>query len=306
MYGTREVFSYFQCASCGCLQISEIPDDLGRFYPNDYYSYQPRAVSPRQTMIAYVKRCAVFAGGKFPSLRKIVSRFGASMELLLRYRGLAPTKNEAILDVGCGAGDLLRHLADLGYRNAMGVDPFVPGDQVYRGRVLVRQADIFDLHDTYDVISFHHSLEHLPDQRAVLQQAARLLKPGGTLIVRIPIVGGNAWEKYHEDWVGLDPPRHLYLHSRKSISLLASQVGLITAEVDDDTDALHYWGSELRRRDIPLLDPRSPASTKHSPLFTAAERAGFEREARLANAAGRGDQITALLRHPNILSGAMA
>ncbi len=193
MYGTREVFSYFECASCGCVQISEIPKDLGRFYPDDYYSYQPRAISAKQTAIAYVKRGLVFAGGKFPSLREIVSRFGASMELLLLYRGLAPAKDAAILDVGCGSGDLLRHLADVGYRNATGVDPFVPGDQVYRGRVLVRQADIFDIHDQYDVISFHHSLEHLPDQHAVLRKAARLLKPGA-LIVRIPIVGGNAWK----------------------------------------------------------------------------------------------------------------
>jgi hypothetical protein len=53
-----------------------------------------------------------------------------------------------------------------------------------------------------------------------------------------------------------------------------------------------------------LLDPRSPARAKHSPLFTAAELAGFEREARLASEAGRGDQITALLRHADIAGDA--
>ena len=36
MFGTRERFTYFECNSCGCLQIAEIPDDLARFYAADY------------------------------------------------------------------------------------------------------------------------------------------------------------------------------------------------------------------------------------------------------------------------------
>src|SRR5687767_3710530 len=38
MFGTGESFDYFQCSECGCLQIREIPDDLGRHYPSSYYS----------------------------------------------------------------------------------------------------------------------------------------------------------------------------------------------------------------------------------------------------------------------------
>ena len=42
MFGWREVFEYFECGRCGCLQIAEIPADLGKYYPRDaYYSYQP-------------------------------------------------------------------------------------------------------------------------------------------------------------------------------------------------------------------------------------------------------------------------
>ena len=40
-FGTREEFPYFQCVSCSCLQIVEIPADMGRHYPADYYSYTP-------------------------------------------------------------------------------------------------------------------------------------------------------------------------------------------------------------------------------------------------------------------------
>jgi hypothetical protein len=38
MHGRREEFTYFQCLHCGCLQISEIPEDMSPYYPNNYYS----------------------------------------------------------------------------------------------------------------------------------------------------------------------------------------------------------------------------------------------------------------------------
>jgi hypothetical protein len=39
MFGLKEVFSYFKCAKCGCLQITQIPENIDRFYPAKYYSY---------------------------------------------------------------------------------------------------------------------------------------------------------------------------------------------------------------------------------------------------------------------------
>jgi hypothetical protein len=40
MYGLGDEFDYFQCQNCACLQIEEIPPDLGKYYPDDYYSYR--------------------------------------------------------------------------------------------------------------------------------------------------------------------------------------------------------------------------------------------------------------------------
>jgi hypothetical protein len=44
MYGTGELFDYFACSSCGCLQIARIPDDFAPYYPGDYYSLSPAHV----------------------------------------------------------------------------------------------------------------------------------------------------------------------------------------------------------------------------------------------------------------------
>ena len=39
MSGTREVFRYFECPGCGCVQIAEIPDRLDKYYDSTYYSF---------------------------------------------------------------------------------------------------------------------------------------------------------------------------------------------------------------------------------------------------------------------------
>ena len=45
MFGTREEFVYHECSGCGGLHLHDIPDDLGRYYPDGYYSMAARAAS---------------------------------------------------------------------------------------------------------------------------------------------------------------------------------------------------------------------------------------------------------------------
>jgi SAM-dependent methyltransferase len=297
MNGTRETFRYFECPGCGCVQITEIPPDLGRFYPEGYYSFQPPARSLRQRARGAVLRALVAAGGAIVPLRHLLRRRYAGIDLLFLYDEAAGGNHDAaILDIGSGAGRLLQDLVDVGYRDVLGVDRFIGQDVLYRGRTLVRRTDIFAIAGRYDIISFHHSLEHMADQRAVLARARALLAPRGRLIVRIPIVGSEAWQIYGANWVQLDPPRHLYLHSLDSLARVAAQAGLRVVSVVHDSTGFQFWGSELYRRDIPLNDPRSPAVGDGQSLFTAAQMSMFEQRARAANAAGRGDQIVALLQ----------
>jgi len=41
MLGLDDEFEYFECSNCKCIQIIEIPEDMNRYYPENYYSYQP-------------------------------------------------------------------------------------------------------------------------------------------------------------------------------------------------------------------------------------------------------------------------
>src|SRR5258708_24495612 len=38
MLGLRDEFRYFECINCGCLQINEIPENMGKYYAHNYYS----------------------------------------------------------------------------------------------------------------------------------------------------------------------------------------------------------------------------------------------------------------------------
>ena len=39
MFGFRDEFSYFKCNICNCLQIAAFPDDMSKYYPENYYSF---------------------------------------------------------------------------------------------------------------------------------------------------------------------------------------------------------------------------------------------------------------------------
>lgn len=39
MFGFRDEFAYFECSKCDCLQITEIPKNIGKHYPTNYYSF---------------------------------------------------------------------------------------------------------------------------------------------------------------------------------------------------------------------------------------------------------------------------
>jgi SAM-dependent methyltransferase len=303
MFGTRERFDYVECAACLCLQIAAIPRDLARFYPPVYHGRvgHEAAAGP-------VKRLARRVVGRLASvdprdrigfsriarLHPALRHYAAFLE---PYRRLGMTRRHRILDVGAGGGQLVATLRGFGFDRAIGIDRFLDSSALdARGRILVQRGEPADMAGPFDLIEFNHSLEHMPDQQAALRQCRALLAPDGAIRVRVPTVTSDAWDRYGTDWVQLDAPRHLYLHSHRSLELTAAQAGLRIAELACDSTSFQFWGSEQYRRDIALDDAASYAVDPNASIFTADQIAGFEAEARRLNLVRRGDQVDALLR----------
>lgn len=91
-----------------------------------------------------------------------------------------------LLDVGCGAGWSTLAFRDAGY-DAIGLDlPASPEVHQVDATVPYRQGDAAELpfgEASFDVVAMHQALEHMPDPRRVLEEARRVLKQGGTLVV---------------------------------------------------------------------------------------------------------------------------
>ena len=294
MFGSRDEFEYFECLACGCLQIAEVPQHLSSYYPAGYYSY---AASRPNPIKRYFKRVRARSGLGYPSLlgNWLTRRFGTPMiASWARYAGIG--FNDAILDVGSGAGQHLLDMADAGFTNLTGIDPFIDEDIFYPNGPTIYKKELKDLDETYAFVMLHHAFEHMPHPEEALFQIHRVLAPGRIALIRIPVAGTYAWKTYTTDWVQLDAPRHLFLHTVKSMQVLAEKTGFEVQDVIFDSNALQFWGSEQYQQDIPYRSDRSYRENPDQAVFSIHDIQRFEKRSQQLNEQNDGDQACFYLK----------
>ncbi|NEO12992.1 MULTISPECIES: class I SAM-dependent methyltransferase [unclassified Moorena] len=275
MFGFRDKFEYFECPNCGCVQIVEIPANLSKYYPEEYYAYGDQE--------------------KLPDPPKPIN-LGPPVRYWVELAGVG--LDAAILDVGSGAGRMLLDLHEAGYSNLTGVDPYIKEDLNPKPGVRVLNRTLDRLEGSYDFIMLHHSYEHIPDPVGTLQNLHKLLKPNQLLLLRIPVAGSYAWKKYGAQWVQLDPPRHLFLHTNKSIRILAETVGFSIEKEVYDSNGFQFYGSELYQKGITLMEFFSTfiQNPEEFIFFSYDELQEFEDRAVILNQNKEGDQACFYLR----------
>ncbi|MCM1188080.1 MAG: methyltransferase domain-containing protein [bacterium] len=252
MQGTREEFVYFACEKCKCLQISKVPENLGDYYGENYYSMQVEDVSDIifQTPVSSMSK---------------------------------------VLDVGCGAGAWLLQQAASGWGNLYGCDPFLDHDRTYGDRVQIRSCSIHEMEGdgTFDIIQMSDSFEHMADPLEALKSARRLLKEDGILYMTIPTYPNIAFEKYGPHWYQLDAPRHLFLHSRESLDYLARAAGLEVFDRKYNSNYGQFVRSYFYQHGIPYWEQKPFTAER----FTRKELEKLERESVIANEREYGDHM---------------
>lgn len=111
-----------------------------------------------------------------------------------------------VLDAGCADGYMLSVLRNEGFRNIAGVDVSSEMCSIARARLgsdirienMSLTEFLMEEGDVYNVILFHHVIEHVPRDKALnLLRAMRLrLAPGGVLAIRTPNANALAFG-YH-------------------------------------------------------------------------------------------------------------
>jgi SAM-dependent methyltransferase len=288
MFGFKDKFEYFECAQCGCLQIKEYLNDSSKYYPASYYSHRMRKNHKKKPIRTYLRR-----------QRSKYCLFGKNEMWPLRsdkydsYKWFKKSKLEfesAILDIGCGTGKLLLRMHRDGFSNLTGYDPYIKESILYKNGVKVLRKNFSELEGSFDFIMAHHSLEHIPQQLKLFSDLYNLLKPNRYLIIRTPVASSFAWRHYGVNWVALDAPRHLYLHTVKSIELLSKHVGFTLEDVKFDSTEFQFLGSELYRRDITLIDESCNLKNHQMSIFSKEQIGAFKEKAAELNARGDGDQ----------------
>jgi SAM-dependent methyltransferase len=303
MFGTRDRFEYFECSECGCVQIETPPDDIGKYYPPNYYSLAqpapPRKFTPRERFVTRRISSYLLTGkGRLGALLHKRHPGAADVPTWLKPSELRLGVRSRILDVGCGRGELLLQLRELGFTRLLGADAYIDSDISYDRGLKIRKAQLSDLKGRFDLIMLHHSFEHMPEPRATMNHLFRLTRRGRYVIVRVPVAGSYAWRKYGTDWVGLDAPRHFFLHTPRSLGLLAEQAGFQLTTVIYDSAGSQFAASEQYRAGIPLTDPRSFTVNPPGKLFSEERLREFEAQAAALNATGDGDQACFYLYKP--------
>lgn len=253
MFGTGESFLYFQCSKCNCLQINEVPENLSDYYPRDYYSFKivQEKKSLKNRLHLWRVNATIFNRG---IISKIVHLF-FPVEKYELINNLDLNKKSKIVDVGTGNGAFfLYELAELGFSNLLGIDPFLDETIEYKNGLRILKKDFRDLEGTWDLIIFHHSFEHMPDPKIIFEKIKTLLTPKGTCMLVIPTVSSFAWKHYGIHWAQLDAPRHLYLHSIESMNKLASSTGLFVKKVLYNSTDFQFAGSEKYLQGISLKE----------------------------------------------------
>ncbi len=280
MFGFKDEFRYQECSFCGCLQIAELPENIMKYYPPYYYAYIQKI--PALKKLPLMKRL-------FKSIR-LQKKYRKNIYPLNYLKPINTGINDRILDVGCGKGLLICQLFNQGFENVEGVDKFIPHQFDHGHGVKVMKKDVTELEPRfYDLIMMHHVLEHMDQQKDALTDCRNLLKDDGCLMIRVPLIG-EAWKLYQEDWVQLDAPRHFFLHSLKSLQILAGNSGFEIRHTVFDSTGFQFWGSELYKKDIPLFSAEDDfklfATEK---VFDPDELKAYEHNANQLNIDCKGD-----------------
>ena len=99
-----------------------------------------------------------------------------------------PAPPGRVLEVGCGNGALAHAMARLGH-DVLAIDPGAPDGDLFR------RVSLEDLDDPgpFGAVVASHSLHHIHDLAAAVEKIARVLAPGGRLLLH-----EHAWDRVDE------------------------------------------------------------------------------------------------------------
>ena len=141
LQGTRDEFVYFQCDNCGCLQILDVADNLSYYYNTNYYSYKPIKYMELMVRSSWTSYC--LKGRNIIGLVTYLLKGKSPLAEIIKNSDIK--FDNSVLDVGCGSGIYLHQLKYLGYKNLMGIDPYIEQSSYNTKELSIVKKSIYEL-----------------------------------------------------------------------------------------------------------------------------------------------------------------
>lgn len=219
-----ETYAYWKCERCGFVFLNNQPVVSGEpniYDESGYYSRTQHRFSKLLNGITryfYKWRCQVIS-------RHVNKRKGV------------------LLDVGCGKGKFLVEAMKHGWKT-FGIEPTRTSFEVAKGYGLeVIAKTLFEVcfaPKTFDVVTLWHVFEHIRSPGKVLSILNTWLKDDGLVVIAVPNIESLQAKFGKALWFNLDPPRHLYHFSPKTLKLILEKNGF-------DVKHIIYFYPELNQ-----------------------------------------------------------
>jgi SAM-dependent methyltransferase len=132
-----------------------------------------------------------------------------------------------MLDVGAATGYFVEIASKEGW-DAEGIELSKAAVQAGLGKGRKLSCGTIDEmpgENRFDALTFLDVLEHVPDPKATLKSAFRLLAPGGAVLVNVPDFGSIFARLMGKKWHSIIPPEHLWYFTRKSLGMILESIG---------------------------------------------------------------------------------
>lgn len=281
--GSREIFSYVLCSACHSLSIENIPPNLEELYAK--YPGLKHPQRKKSLLRNFLRHYMITHSNYFA--RKLSNNLASFDDLRLRaLYNCQISVNSHILDVGAGSGWFVYELHELGFKNAIGIEPVLNEDVSFQNGAKLYKKTISDLNQKFDFISFHHSFEHLENPVEVLKKTASLLTQDGMCLIRLPNIESWSFRFFKEDWSGIHAPYHLFLPSKRGMEILCEQSGFKIVDIrweqmvesflrsvcySLDFASHDQFGTRTLLKDRPLGNRTIPLFTKQEIAFWKAK-----------------------------------
>lgn len=206
----KEGTSYFKCPRCGLVYTAPAPSSSELQQIAEDWAIHHHAG----------KNKLKWEGNR--RLQQII--YAPRIKRFQQYR-----QTGRILDVGCSTGDFLEYVKDFGW-NIYGCELSQHSSEFARNRlncdVRCGEFEKSEFENSFfDIVTMWDVIEHVIDPQAIVNEAIRVLRPGGLLALITPNYDSLTRRILFDKWEALIPPRHLCVFTEKTIRKLITDCG---------------------------------------------------------------------------------